>query len=36
LSRLEHKTITRLSLPFGSSLMVVGVKGKTKQPSSRD
>lgn len=26
LSRIEHKTITALSLPFGSSLMLVGTK----------
>jgi 2-polyprenyl-3-methyl-5-hydroxy-6-metoxy-1,4-benzoquinol methylase len=26
LSRMEHKTMTALSLPFGSSLMVVGIR----------
>jgi SAM-dependent methyltransferase len=31
MSRLEQKTLTPLSLPFGSSLMVVGTKGEAER-----
>lgn len=31
ISRLEQKTLTPLSLPFGSSLMVVGVRGEDRR-----